>query len=188
MSLYQAQIKESMSRIDFLKKQIQGSSLISPLDGVVSEIYARKGEIIKNNRQILSVFPLSNAQAEVDLSQSASEKIKVGDQAEVLFSGGNQTSVKGKVTNKDGNKARIALDSDIDIAQFGGEAKAVIAAVAQKGALVIPRQYVFENNGVEQVYVVDGGNRKSVVVLIGERNNDLVEIKEGLLEGDLVVR
>ena len=188
LSLYQAQIKESMSRIDFLKKQIQGSSLISPLDGVVSEIYARKGEIIKNNRQILSIFPLSNAQVEVDLSQSASEKIKVGDQAEVLFSGGNQTSVKGKVTNKDGNKARIALDSDIDIAQFGGEAKAVIAAIAQKGALVIPRQYVFENNGVEQVYVVDGGKRKSVVVLIGERNNDLVEIKEGLSEGDLVVR
>ncbi|MEK7067001.1 MAG: HlyD family efflux transporter periplasmic adaptor subunit [Patescibacteria group bacterium] len=188
LSLYQAQIKESMSRIDFLKKQIQGSSLIAPLDGVVSEIYARKGEMIKSGEQILSIFPLSNAQVEVDLNQSVAEKIKVGDQAEVLFPGDSKISMKGKVTNKDGGKARIALDSDIDITQFGGEAKAVITAVAQKGILAIPRKYVFENDGIEQVYVIDGGKRKPVIVLIGERNNDLVEIKEGLSEGDLVVR
>lgn len=188
LSLYQAQIKENMSRIDFLKKQIQGSSLISPLDGVVSEIYARKGEIIKNDRQILSIFPLSNAQVEVDLNQSIMEKIKVGDQAEVLFSDNNKISVKGKVTNKDNNKARIALDSDIDISQFGGEVKVVITAIAQKGILAIPRQYVFENDGIEQVYVVDGGKRKQVIVLVGGKTNDLVEIKEGLSEGDLVVK
>lgn len=188
LSLYQAQIKESMSRIDFLKKQIQGSSLISPLDGVVSEIYARNGEIIKSGKQILSILPLSNAQVEVDLSQSDAEKIKVGDQAEVLFLGGSQTGARGRVANKDGGKARIALDSNIDIAKFGDEAKAAITVVTQKGILAIPRQYVFENDGVDRVYVVDGGKRKLVIVLVGGGTNDLVEIKEGLSEGDLVVR
>ena len=47
-----------MSRIDFLKKQIQGSSLIAPLDGVVSEIYARKGEMIKKRGTDFIYLPI----------------------------------------------------------------------------------------------------------------------------------
>ena len=53
--------------------------------------------------------------------------------------------------------------------------------------LAIPSSAVVEANGKQLVYVQNGNAFQSVEVVLGQTSSDIVEVKNGLFEGDLIV-
>jgi len=53
--------------------------------------------------------------------------------------------------------------------------------------LAIPTSAVVEANGKKQVYLQNGNAYQPVEVTLGQTSGDMVEVKTGLFEGDLVV-
>jgi cobalt-zinc-cadmium efflux system membrane fusion protein len=53
--------------------------------------------------------------------------------------------------------------------------------------LVIPSSAVVDANGKKQVYVQNGNAYEAVEVTLGQTSGDMVEVKSGLFEGDLIV-
>jgi membrane fusion protein, heavy metal efflux system len=53
--------------------------------------------------------------------------------------------------------------------------------------LAIPTSAVVEANGKKLVYIQNGNAYQSVEVTLGQTSGDMVEVKTGLFEGDLIV-
>ncbi|MUG93368.1 efflux RND transporter periplasmic adaptor subunit [Scytonema sp. UIC 10036] len=63
----------------------------------------------------------------------------------------------------------------------------VITNKTSKAMLTIPSSAVVEANGKKLVYVQNGNAFESVEVTLGQTSGDLVEVKSGLFDGDLIV-
>lgn len=53
--------------------------------------------------------------------------------------------------------------------------------------LVIPTTAIFEANGNKQVYLQNGNAYQGVEVTLGQTSGDMIEVKTGLFEGDMIV-
>lgn len=82
-------------------------------------------------------------------------------------------------------KARIALPDDKDL-RVGAFARGTVE-VAHTEGLVLPVTAVADENGVSTVQVVKDGVVETRKVTTGLTDSGLVEIKDGLAEGELVV-
>jgi len=63
-----------------------------------------------------------------------------------------------------------------------------IYATVKRNVLVVPKDFIFSEGGVQQVYILDNGKKKPVVVLTGVEWSEQVEVKEGLANGDQIVK
>ncbi|MBD2445914.1 efflux RND transporter periplasmic adaptor subunit [Nostoc sp. FACHB-152] len=63
----------------------------------------------------------------------------------------------------------------------------VLTDEASSTVLVIPSAAVVDVNGKSQVYIQNGNAYQAVEVVLGQTSGDMVEVKTGLFEGDLIV-
>ncbi|MDZ8240626.1 MAG: efflux RND transporter periplasmic adaptor subunit [Nostoc sp. ChiQUE01a] len=63
----------------------------------------------------------------------------------------------------------------------------ILANQASSAILAIPSSAVVEANGKQQVYLQNGNAYQPVEVSLGETSGNMVEVKTGLFEGDLIV-
>ncbi|MDZ8027135.1 MAG: efflux RND transporter periplasmic adaptor subunit [Nostoc sp. DedQUE01] len=63
----------------------------------------------------------------------------------------------------------------------------ILANQASSAVLAIPSSAVVEANGKQQVYLQNGNAYQPVEVSLGETSGNMVEVKTGLFQGDLIV-
>ncbi len=63
----------------------------------------------------------------------------------------------------------------------------VLTNQTSKDILVIPSSSIVEANGKQLVYIQNGNGYQTTEVTLGQTSGDLVEVKSGLFEGDLLV-
>lgn len=63
----------------------------------------------------------------------------------------------------------------------------VLTNQTSKNILVIPSSSLVEANGKQLVYIKSGNGYQATEVTLGQTSGDLVEVKSGLFEGDLIV-
>ena len=77
----------------------------------------------------------------------------------------------------------MANNPDLEL-RPGTFGSAVIEVITHDNALVIPQKAIIDNR---YVFLVEGNRAVRKEVFLGLRNMELIEIKEGLKEGDTVV-
>ncbi len=128
---------------------------------------------------------------EKDLSQ-----VKIGQRVNVkvaslpnrIFSG--RITVIGSVVEGETRvvPVKAELDNSDGLLKPGMFAELeVLTDLSPNAVLVIPSSAVVDANGKKIVYVQNGDNYQSADVTLGQTSGDLVEIKSGLFDGDLVV-
>jgi cobalt-zinc-cadmium efflux system membrane fusion protein len=63
----------------------------------------------------------------------------------------------------------------------------IISDLASQPVIAVPIASVVESNGKQLVFVQNGTKYQPVEVKLGRTSGDLVEVQDGLFEGDLVV-
>src|SRR6056297_1204466 len=78
--------KESLeNRLKSLEAQLNMSKIHAPFDGIVDEIYQKKGEMASPGMQVLRMVNLDDLTIEADVSESYLGSIKAGDKVSVSF-------------------------------------------------------------------------------------------------------
>ncbi|MBP5973022.1 efflux RND transporter periplasmic adaptor subunit [Brasilonema sp. CT11] len=114
--------------------------------------------------------------------------LKVASMPNRTFTG--QIAVIGSVV--EGETRVVPVKAQID--NLGGVLKPgmfaqleVLTDQTSTATLVIPSSAVVEANGNKLVYVQNGNAYQPVEVTLGETSGDMVEVKTGLFEGDMIV-
>jgi HlyD family secretion protein len=176
--------------------QLSYSEIRSPIDGVVTDRPQYEGELATANQPLLTVMDISRLIAKAHIAQSEAASLKVGNPAE-LTAAGLSEPVEGKVS-----LVSPALDPGSTTIEVWVESKKPnealkpgmtvqlsITARSDKNAMVVPAPAVFKSDDGSDYVVLAGadGHAHLTTVSIGIRNTELVQITEGVKEGDSII-
>lgn len=165
--------------------------IVSPLEGVVTAVLARPGDLIGSNSPIASIMTTTRT-VMGRFSEENFAVVKIGQDASVRFLTYGKDQYTAKVSkllpSADPTTQRYTVYLDVFLPEgrtlvpgLTGEVSIVVAE--RPNAIIIPRRALVG----EHVYVVSGGRLELRKVEKGYDSLNQVEIVSGLEEGDLVV-
>jgi len=165
--------------------------IVSPLDGVVTAVLARPGDLIGSNSPIASIMTTTRT-VMGRFSEENFAVVKIGQSASVRFLTYGKDQYTAKVSkllpSADPTTQRYTVYLDVFLPEgrtlvpgLTGEVSIVVAE--RPNAIIIPRRALVG----EHVYVAKGGRLELRKVEKGYDSLNQVEVLSGLEEGDLVI-
>jgi len=199
--LYQAQINQAQAKIRLLENQIKEATIISPVQGQITKIQKRIGEIVQPMLQdvVISLLPIIPFEIEVNIYEEDIVKINVGNQVDISLVAFPEKIFKGKVITIDpAEKAiegviyyevKILFEGEIpqDL-KPGMTVDVKIKTASKENVLVIPEGAIQKKNGKKFIEVLERKKNEEREVVIGlEGSNGMAEIISGVSEGERII-
>lgn len=153
------------------------------------------GDTVWRGRVILEVATLERMYAHGQVAEIDISKIAVGQPVTLRLEAYQDVDYPGTIQRIDETVSWGTLHVDVAFARTdplkmrpGMRFRGHIETGRVRGALTIPLDAVVPTPRGPEVVVVDGGKRRRVHVKTGARNDQSVQVLEGLREGDSVVR
>jgi HlyD family secretion protein len=94
----EAKLQQSVATADLIKKNINDSYIVSPLNGIVVKKYFEVGETVVPMSSLLKISDLTNVELYIYVTELELGKIKLGQKAEVTVDAFKDKKFEGKVT------------------------------------------------------------------------------------------
>jgi RND family efflux transporter MFP subunit len=200
-------------RLEKLRKQLEACTIKAPVPGQV--VYSSSmmnqwerrnnpieiGAEIRERQKIISIPDASEMKVEIKIHETWVDKVQPGQQAKITISAFPDKTFTGKVLKKaplaDPEEwlnpdlkvysTDVSIDGTYDFLKTGMTAKVEIIIEELKNVISIPIQAVVNRNGKKVCYVMGSKEPKQREVDTGLFNDNFVEIKSGLAEGEKVL-
>ncbi len=182
-----AQLDNELKVLERTREKMQ---IRAPMDGVVTEVLAYRGDLIAGGQEVARMISLDRI-VKVKVSEENFAGIEIGQIARVKFLGYGDSTYTGKVSktlpvaDPVTQRYTVHLDVDIDTEKLfpGLTGEATITLDERDKALIIPGTAIIG----DRVFVVEDGlvSMRQIVKGYGSLTN--VEILSGLEEGDQVI-
>jgi RND family efflux transporter MFP subunit len=192
-------VQQAQLDVQDIQAEIEKRSIKSPMDGIVTDIVAKRGETISPGSVAVAVISASNFQVSANLPEIDVAKVKAGLQADVTLDAyGSEVNFPMVVTS-------ISLAEDIVegvavyelILQFvkaderiksGLTADITVKSERRDNVLAVPQRAVIARKDGKFVQILEGETTVDKKVTTGLRGSDgNLEITSGLNEGDQVL-
>ena len=188
--LTQAQAQAKMAGV-----KLDDATLTAPFAGVVADVNAKVGELV-STAPVVNLIDITKFAVEITVDEVDVAKVAVGQPVAVLVDALGEPALQGAVvriapqaTINNGvvsYKVTVEATPDQRVVKSGMTASAQIITAQAKNAIGVPRAAVHLVDGVQKVTVVKNGVREVRTVETGVRGDDLVEIKSGVVAGDVI--
>ena len=194
VQLAEEQLIQSQATNQNAQESYNNFTVTSPLTGLVASVGIDNGEMAGPQAIAITVVQLDTVKVKVQLSENVIVSIKPGAEVPVIINSLNKT-VTGTVISvaPKADSTTRAFPVEIQINNEQGDIKAgmvaqlALATGVSKGAVTVPADALLERDGQYSVFVVEDGKAKEISVKKGITSGELVEIKEGLQEGQAVI-
>jgi multidrug efflux pump subunit AcrA (membrane-fusion protein) len=176
--------------------QLSYSEIRSPINGVVTDRPLYPGEMATAGTPIVTVMDVSAVIAKAHIPQADAALLKIGDKGTITVPG-LDTPIEGKVTvvspalDPNSTTVEVWLEAKNPKQQLkpGTSAQVALTAKTVKDALVVPAVAVITAPDGSSVVMVAGSDGKAhqKTVKLGIRQDDDVQVVDGLSESDKVV-
>ncbi len=192
----QGQLSSARGKYRGAEAQLSYSEIRSPLDGVVTDRPLYPGEMAASGTPLMTVMDISRVTARAHVPQSDAAELKVGDKATIDVPGEDKP-VEGRVVlvspALDANSTTVevwvqAKNSDRSL-KPGTSVRVSMVSQVVPDALVVPSASVLTGaDGATTVMLIGSDEHAhQQAVKVGIRQNDQVQIVEGLKEGQRIV-
>ncbi|MEZ6073495.1 MAG: efflux RND transporter periplasmic adaptor subunit [Pirellulales bacterium] len=173
---------------------LEWCSITSPIDGVVVQLLAHKGQFFDRAMPLATVIDMSTVFVQFRLPSQRSNEVRAGTQVEVSCDSfpeeafrGNVARISGQADPLTGNIVVFAsMDNHDGRLRPGLSCRARIALPDIPGALVVPVAAVADHSGTPVVTVIRDGLAYETAVQTAAETRDFVQIRDGLSAGDVV--
>jgi len=170
-------------------------ALNSPIDCIVVERTATVGASVGTDANLFKIIDLSSVWIDADVFEKDLPRVRPGQEVKLTVTAFPQTTFSGKVIFVDSvvNPDTRTVKVRTEVANPDGRLKPDMFANVQivtdvnRAAISIPQSAVLNDEGKTVVFVADGNGSKKRQVQAGMKDNDRVEIVDGLNAGDKVV-
>jgi RND family efflux transporter MFP subunit len=188
---------------------VDNTRIVAPFDGTVLKKNADVGEIVaplagaaSSKAAVVTIADMSSLEVEADVSEANITRVVPEQGCEIRLDAYADRRYLGYVTKivptADRAKATVLVkikfkDYDNRVLPEMGAKITFLApgsdqsAVQAKPLLAVPAAAVSNRNGRSVVFQVKDDRATEIPVVLGERIGNLVEVKEGLKEGDKVI-
>ncbi|GAB1543861.1 efflux RND transporter periplasmic adaptor subunit [Scytonema sp. NUACC21] len=188
------------TRLQQLGNQANEKGLVTvtaPISGKISDREATLGQSFEDaGGKLMTIANDSRVFATANIYEQDLSKVRTGQRVNIKVASVPNRTFTGKIAVVgavvEGDTRVVPVKAEIN--NPGGVLKPgmfaeleVLTNQALSANLAVPSSAVVEANGKQQVYVQSGNTYQPVEVTLGQTSGDMVEVKTGLFEGDLVV-
>lgn len=180
--------------VDSLSKQLEDLTIRAPRHGIISYRNAEAGAMAAANTKVLTITDTSGIYIDCPVAEADVAAIQPGMTVSVSVESlantydGTITYVSPAMdpTNKT-YIVRITLSNPDNLLRGGMFAQSSLEVLQRRNTLFVPKDALVEQNGVSQLYVINPDNTIAIrTVKTGLRNDNYVEILEGLSDGEQI--
>lgn len=204
-------IRRSEKNYNQYKEYLEMMEIKSPVDGVViygdpserwNRLELKVGLQVHKGQVLLTIPDLSSMIVNFDLPEQYRSRVNVDNEVVITPDSLPGLKIRGKITKiaplpvnqihwDRGSpkiyKSTVEFSTQDKRLVSGMNAQLEVITKELKDVISIPVESVFEENGEFYVFVSNGGGRPAKQpIIIGAADDDSVEIKKGLKEGDTV--
>lgn len=186
----------SAKQLEAARARLARGSLVSPVDGLVLARLAEPGDVAVTGGVVLRVGETSAVWASVWVDESFLAKLRPGQPARVSLRSSPESALEASVLRVglevDRESRELVVDLLIPQAPAtlaaGQRADAVILGDLARDAVFVPSAFLLTRGGASWVWVDDGGRAALREVKTGVQSRERIEIRQGLQEGERVIR
>lgn len=197
-----AQLRGAQAQVAMVQEQANMSNVYAGISGVIDQVNVRVGEFFSgmspDRKPQIMIVNSSGLKIEVPVPDNYVSRVKKGDKVEVVVSETGKPPFKSTIS-------MVGASIDPTTRSFMTEAKLPadpllkpnqtaimkILDYEAKGAVAVPVNVVQTDEKGKYVYVMEKAGDKMVArkkqVTVGEAYNGVIEIKNGLTGGELII-
>lgn len=194
--LAQARVQRTRATLERAEQDLKDSVITAPFDGFIVEKMMNEGEMATTMppSNIFHLVDTSRVKIECGITEGKRRFITVGKEVLIEMDAYPDeiftekiTTVNPKVDIKSRTfKIKIEIPNPDFRLETGMFARIHIIERESKGTLLIPQRVII-GEAVKKVFVVENGRAVEKPITTGILNHPIVEVTEGLKEGDIVV-
>ena len=204
-----ASIDAAKSAVKEAEVAVDNTRIVAPFDGTVLKKNADVGEIVaplagaaSSRAAVVTIADMNSLEVEADVSEANITRVASGQSCEIRLDAYPEQSYRGAVSKivptADRAKATVLVKIKFKnydqrvLPEMGAKITFLSKSLGDDAAtakllLTVPAAAVAERNGRRVVYQVKGDQAVEVPVTVGQRIGALVEVKNGVKEGDKVI-
>lgn len=164
-------------------------------NGIITDVQVAEGATVAQGTPLFTIASNEVVKLTVALTKYDLEDVKEGQKADISLGGSTYTGTVSKIsrvatTNSAGAaviNAEIHIDNPDDNIYLGVEAKVKIKVGSASSVVLVPVECINTDKDGAFCYVIENGLVVKKSVTTGLSSDELIEIKEGIKEGEEVV-
>jgi multidrug efflux pump subunit AcrA (membrane-fusion protein) len=175
-------------------KSIADTTIYAPISGYVSERPADVGEYVTTASKIATIVRTNPLRLRIDIPEQYITLIRPGQTVAVTTSAYADRAFNGRIARISPNvtaaSRTLTVEADVEngesLLKPGQFATVRIQLPQPEPAVLIPASAVRTQETTSHVFVLNNGHVEDRLVQLGQTEGELVEIKNGIREGELV--
>jgi RND family efflux transporter MFP subunit len=196
----QSQVAATQKAADAVKANLAKTAIVAPFSGVIDDVITENGQVVSPGTNIVKLISLGTMRVEAKVPETYLASVRRGTPVKIFLPTLNKTlNSSVRLVGNYIDPATRTFVIEIPISSEGGVVKPNLLAqvhiqdYVNPNAIQVPAQYVYED-AAKRKYVfiatnVNGQNAvaKKVVVNVGEKSENELEITTGLNAGDVII-
>jgi RND family efflux transporter MFP subunit len=189
-----AAVEQQKAALALAKKALADTVVRSPISGAVKEKHASRGSYLTVNGKIVTLVKINPLRLRVDIPESSVAAVRTGQTINVTVDAFPNRSFTGRVVrigpSLDEKTRALTVEAEVansgNLLRPGMFAKSRLITSANAPAVMVPQRAVVTVAGLSKVFVIESGKAVERVVKTGAADGDLIEIVEGVKDGEAV--
>jgi len=198
VSSNRAAVATAQTQVDQAQKAVSDTAVYAPISGYVSDKTADLGEYVTPNTpnaKVATIVRTSTLRMKIDIPEAMIGKVSTGQGISLQTSAYPDRNFAGTVVriSPSLNQTARTLSVEAEVQNTEGLLKpgqfATVRITQSKPepAVMIPVRAVKTVGDINSVFVVKDGAAREQIVQLGLLENDMIQVKNGVAEGDMVV-
>ncbi|MFN3979369.1 MAG: efflux RND transporter periplasmic adaptor subunit [Caldilinea sp.] len=198
LTIARAQVKQAQLNVLQAENALANARLVAPIDGVVSQVNIKAGEIANNARPAIVLTDLSQFKMKVLVDEIDVRQVAIGQNVRLSVDALPGAEITGKVTeisptasninNVVAYEVTVVPDATDQPLRVGMSATAIITTANVDDVILAPNRFITVDRNTGEAYVFKMVNGEPVrqQVELGLRNERESQILAGLQNGDQI--
>jgi len=192
-----AGVSTAETQVDQARKAVTDTAVTAPISGYVSERVADVGEYISPsapNTKIATIVRTAILRLKIDVPEASIGKVATGQGISLQTSAYPDRNFAGTVVRilpgLNATSRTLTVEAEVEntegLLKPGQFATVRITQSKPEPAVMIPVAAVKTDGDINRVYVIRDGAAHERIVQLGLLENDIIQIKQGLQEGEVI--
>ena len=189
-----ASLQDRRASHELAQKKLNDATVRAPVAGSVSERLVQPGEYIRENTPVATIVQMSPLKLKTAIQEKNAGVIKVGQPVNFIVEAFPDKMFRGKVAYVSPAVDQATRTFPVEAIVENGDrtlkpgffAKGTVLTRVDDQVLAAPDDAVSTLAGVSTVYVIEEGKARQQQVTLGARQQQLIEIVDGLKGGEIL--
>jgi RND family efflux transporter MFP subunit len=195
MAVADAELERSRAALAIARERYSKTRILAPMSGYISEKKISQGEYVRNGTPLYVLVQIDPMKLLFTVSEKEIGRLKINQEVQLRVDAYPEKEFRGRVSiiypTMDERTRSLQVEARVSnpdrLLKPGLFAKVILYTAEAKDTLVVPVTSVLYEGKKLKVFVTEGEQAKERIIQVGNKYDDLLEVKDGLKSGEMLV-